>query len=150
MVQKTEWLPTDGLTFEEGALNAIKDMTNTLVKAGPGSGKTELLAQKANYLLQTNLCPAPQKILAISFKKDAAVNLAERVSKRIPENKVSQFYSVTFDSFAKGLLDRFLYGIPEEWRPSEDYEVDLSLNEFARACKENGVYFKKYKRSRVS
>ncbi|EEU79922.1 TPA: ATP-dependent helicase [Enterococcus faecalis] len=142
MVQKTDWLPTDGLTFEEGALNAIKDTTNTLVKAGPGSGKTELLAQKANYLLQTNLCPAPQKILAISFKKDAAVNLAERVSKRIPENKVSQFYSVTFDSFAKGLLDRFLHGIPEEWRPSDDYEVDLSLNEFARACKENGVYLR--------
>lgn len=139
MVQKDEWQPTDGFVFEQGAIDAIKDMSNSLVKAGPGAGKTELLAQKANYLLTTNLCPAPQKILAISFKKDAAVNLAERVSKRVPENKFSQLYSVTFDSFAKNLLDRFLHGLPEEWRPSDDYEVDVSLNGLTQACNDNGI-----------
>lgn len=141
MVQKDKWSPTDGLSFEQGALDAIKDMTNSLVKAGPGAGKTELLAQKANYLLTTNLCPSPQKILAISFKKDAAVNLAERVSKRVPKNKVSQFYSITFDAFAKGLLDRFLYGLPDVWRPSDDYEVEVfPLNGLTKACHENRVY----------
>lgn len=140
MAQKNKWQPTDGLNFEQGALDAIKDMTNSLVKAGPGAGKTELLAQKANYLLTTNLCPSPQKILAISFKKDAAVNLAERVSKRVPANKFSQFYSVTFDAFAKGLLDRFLYGLPDVWRPSDDYEMDVSQNRLTQACQENGVY----------
>lgn len=140
MVQKDEWQPTDGFVFEQGAIDAIKDMSNSLVKAGPGAGKTELLAQKANYLLTTNLCPAPQKILAISFKKDAAVNLAERVSKRVPENKSSQLYSVTFDSFAKNLLDRFFYGLPEEWRPSDDYEVDVSLNGLTQAFSDNDLY----------
>lgn len=146
MVQKDKWKPTDGFVFEKGAIDAIKDLNNSLVNAGPGAGKTELLAQKANYLLTTNLCPAPQKILAISFKKDAAFNLAERVSKRVPENKVSQFYSVTFDSFAKNLLDRFLEGLPLEWRPRNDYEVDVSLDALEQACKDNGVYFRKNKK----
>jgi len=54
------------------------------VTAGAGVGKTEFLAQKAAYLLQTGLCPAPKRILAISFKRDAAQNLAERVEKRCP------------------------------------------------------------------
>lgn len=140
MIHKDKWLPTDGLSFEQGAISAIKDMSNSLVKAGPGAGKTELLAQKANYLLTTNLCTSPQKILAISFKKDAAINLAERVSKRVPENITSQFYSVTFDSFAKGLLDRFLKGLPDMWQPNYDYDVDVSLNSLTQACKENEVY----------
>ena len=54
-------------------------MDNCLVVAGPGAGKTELLAQRANYLLETGGCPDPRHILAISFKKDAADNLAARI-----------------------------------------------------------------------
>jgi len=48
---------------------------SVLVTAGAGAGKTEFLAQKATYLLQTGLCAAPKRILAISFKRDAARNL---------------------------------------------------------------------------
>ena len=34
-----------------------------------------------------------------------------------------RFDSMTFDAFAKGLLDRFGQVLPERWRPTPDYEV---------------------------
>ena len=66
------WQPADDMNLEANALDSAKGSENNLVVAGPGAGKTELLAQKACYLLQTNTCRFPYKILAISFKRDAA------------------------------------------------------------------------------
>lgn len=76
-----EWVPTDGFILEDAAMLVATCNTNKLVMAGPGSGKTELLAQRASFLLETNTCINPQKILAISFKKDAAQNLKDRVER---------------------------------------------------------------------
>jgi DNA helicase II / ATP-dependent DNA helicase PcrA len=134
-----EWKPSDGLILEPAALNAVKDLNNSLVVAGPGAGKTELLAQKACFLLETNSCVNPSKILAISFKKDAAVNLKDRIKLRLPENLESRFISQTFDSFAKSILDRFLYALPEEYRPDPNYEIALNQNEFVRAFSKCGA-----------
>lgn len=74
-------MPSDNIILEETAVDAIKAEGNILVVVGPGAGKTELLAQKANYLFETDKCKEPYKILAISFKKDAARNLKERVER---------------------------------------------------------------------
>lgn len=82
MMNKDQWKPSDGIVLEANAKEAIITNDNILVQAGPGAGKTELLAQKASYLFQTGSCPAPFNILAISFKRDAAENIKERVSKR--------------------------------------------------------------------
>lgn len=119
----TAWVPADGLKLEENARTAIRATENTLVVAGPGSGKTELLAQKACYLLQTNTCTYPRRILAISFKRDAAFNLGERVKRRCGENLSHRFDSFTFDSFAKQLLDRFRNGIPHPYSIAGNYEI---------------------------
>ena len=118
-----EWIPADGLTLEENALTTVKSDYNTLVIAGPGAGKTELLAQRACYLLETNTCKFPKKILAISFKRDAAHNLKERVNKRCGVDLASRFDSLTFDAFAKMLLDRFYKGLPKEYRINSEYEI---------------------------
>ena len=91
--------------------------------ASPGAGKTELLAQRACYLLQTGQSPAPQKILAISYKRDAASNLRERVRERCGPQLAHRFDSFTFDAFAKGLLDRFLKALPPHWAPTADYRI---------------------------
>ena len=91
--------------------------------AGPGAGKTEFLAQRANYLLETGLCRAPHRVLAISFKTDAANNLASRVRQRCPPEFANRFVSVTFDAFTKSLVDRFLNAIPADWRPTRPYEI---------------------------
>ncbi|MDI7740601.1 ATP-dependent helicase [Lysinibacillus fusiformis] len=143
-----EWKPSDGLILEPAALNAVKDLNNSLVVAGPGAGKTELLAQKACFLLETKNCVNPSKILAISFKKDAAVNLKERIKLRLSKNLASRFISKTFDSFAKSILDRFLYALPEEIRPDPNYEIAGNQNEIVRAFSKCGVnlYNKKIKK----
>lgn len=139
VISVEEWEPSDGLTLEPAALNVIRDLNNSLVAAGPGAGKTELLAQKAVFLLETNNCVNPQKILAISFKKDAASNLKERAKKRLSNKLESRFVSLTYDSFAKSILDRFMHALPEEYRPVEDYEVATNDNEFVKVFAEYGI-----------
>lgn len=120
------WKPADEMVLESNALGIATHSENNLVVAGPGAGKTELLAQKASYLLQTNTCSFPFKILAISFKRDAAYNLKERVRLRCGDELSRRFDSLTFDSFAKQLLDRFKQALPKEHKISGEYDLVLS------------------------
>ncbi|EHZ2966201.1 ATP-dependent helicase [Enterococcus faecalis] len=140
MISESDWVPTDGLELEPEALLAVKETRNTLVEAGPGSGKTELLSQKANYLFTTGICSEPKRILAVSFKKDSAVNLADRVALRVEREDSRRFSSRTFDSFAKNLLDRFLNGLPLEWRPTKSYRIDERY--FVSACQFHNIQFR--------
>ena len=124
-VHPDKWLPCDGITLEEAANTAVRcSDRHVLVIAGPGAGKTELLAQKAAFLFQTNRCRNPQKILAISFKTDAAENLKERVDQRCGAEIKGRFVSMTYDAFAKSILDHFMYALPESLRPLPDYLVN--------------------------
>lgn len=125
IVHPDKWLPCDRIILEEAANTAVRcSDRHVLVIAGPGAGKTELLAQKAAYLFQTNQCKDPQRILAISFKTDAAQNLKERVEQRCGAEIKGRFVSMTYDAFAKSILDHFLYALPESLRPSPDYLVN--------------------------
>lgn len=121
--QSNEWVPSNNITLEEAALHAIKNPNNIAIAAGPGAGKTELLAHKAGYLIETNICAFPKKILAISFKTDAARNLQERVLQRYGKEVAGRFESKTFDAFAKGLLEQFLNALPVNYKPKKDYEI---------------------------
>lgn len=108
MIGVDEWQPADGLTLEPNAFIAVRERRNSLaLTAGPGAGKTEMLAQRANFLLQTGVCPYPKRILAISFKVDASKNLKERVHQRCKYELSSRFDSYTFHGFAKRIIDRF-------------------------------------------
>lgn len=122
-VRPEDWTPIGVDELEANALTVVRSAENRSVIAGPGAGKTELLAQRAAYLLQTGESPAPQRILAISFKRDAASNLGARVRKRCHHQHAGRFDSMTFDAFAKGLIDRFGQALPDRWRPSPDYEI---------------------------
>lgn len=133
-----EWKPSDGLILEPTALGAVNDLNNSLVIAGPGAGKTELLAQKACFLLETNCCVNPSKILAISFKKDAAANLKDRINLRLSKSLESRFISQTFDSFAKSILDRFIHSLPEEFKPDPNYEIAENQNVFVQVFSKCG------------
>lgn len=126
----TTWQPR-GLTnpMAPEALQGVHSQQSTLVMAGPGSGKTELLAQRASFLLETGACPVPQRILAISFKRDAAYNLRERVRRRCGPKLAERFDSYTFDGWGKGLLDRFRLALPPELSPTANYEVAFALTE---------------------
>jgi superfamily I DNA/RNA helicase len=96
------------LTLEPNALRAATErQRNLALTAGPGAGKTEMLAQRADFLLRTAQCRYPKRILAISFKVDASVNLKERVRRRCGTALGRRFDSYTFHAFAKRIIDRF-------------------------------------------
>lgn len=108
MIAVESWQPADGLTLEPNALLAAKEQKRCLaLTAGPGAGKTEMLAQRADFLLRTGTCRYPKRILAISFKVDASKNLLARVQRRCGTDLASRFDSFTFHAFAKRIIDRF-------------------------------------------
>ncbi|WFU79278.1 ATP-dependent helicase [Bradyrhizobium sp. CIAT3101] len=123
LVRPEDWRPRGIGDLEPAAWRALRQPGSTCVVAGPGAGKTEFLAQRAAYLLETGLCPAPFRVLAISFKSDAADNLAARVRKRCPPELANRFTSLTFDAFTKSLVDRFQPAIPADWRPTRPYNI---------------------------
>ena len=123
IIMPDAWRPRGISDLEPNAWQALRREGSTCVVAGPGAGKTEFLAQRAAYLLETGLCPAPYRILAISFKTDAAENLGARVRQRCGPDQADRFVSLTFDAFTKGLVDRFLTAVPEDWRPTKPYDI---------------------------
>jgi superfamily I DNA/RNA helicase len=125
LIPATAWRPIDVDDLEPAAWSALRHTGNAAVVAGPGAGKSEFLAQRAAYLLQTGICPSPQRILAISFKRDAAANLNRRVSARVPEH-ATRFESKTFDAFTKGLVGRFRSALPPDWRTPDKYEISFA------------------------
>lgn len=144
VIADEKWLPSDNIVLERNAVDAIKSDVNVLVVAGPGAGKTELLAQKANYLFETDRCKEPYKILAISFKRDAAKNLKERVEKRCGKETAIRFDSMTYDAFAKSLLDHFRLALPQELRPKQGYIVEdkeILKEAFVRYNNHNARYY---------
>lgn len=127
-IEPENWKPIDNLELEPAALEVVTNDRNYSVVAGPGAGKTELLAQRASFLLQTGTCIYPRKVLALSYKKDAEKNIKERVSKRVGVDLATRFVSLTYDAFAKGILDRFISAIPEPYRPEINYQI-LNIKE---------------------
>lgn len=118
-----DWKPSNGILLDEHSLNIARDAKSRSILAGPGAGKTELLAQRANFLLTTGTCPHPRRILALAFKVDAARNLQERVAARCTPALASRFESLTLHGFAKRVLDQFLEALPPEIRPTANYRI---------------------------
>lgn len=108
MIKPDRWQPSDGLKLEPNALLAAREAKRSLaLTAGPGAGKTEMLAQHADFLLRTGSCRYSRRILAIAFKVDAARNLKDRVRRRCGPDLASRLDSHTFHAFSKRLIDRF-------------------------------------------
>jgi superfamily I DNA/RNA helicase len=108
VIRAEDWAPADGLILEPNAFRAATETQQCLaLTAGPGAGKTEMLAQRADFLLRTGVCRYPNRILAISFKTDASRNLKDRVYRRCGSSLATRFDSYTFHAFAKRIIDRF-------------------------------------------
>jgi superfamily I DNA/RNA helicase len=124
VIPPTRWVPVAGYTLEPNALVAATELQrNLVIVAGPGAGKTEMLAQRADFLLRTNSCPYPRRILAISFKTDAASNLRDRVAERCGRELAARLDSHTFHAFAKRIIDRFRVVLTGIDALDVDYEV---------------------------
>ena len=141
LVNSQDWKVSNGIEVSEKILNEIIKNTsdNLLITAGPGTGKTELLAQRACFLLQTGECKFPRKILSLCFKVDAAKNLKDRVLIRCQENYKNSFVSMTFDAFFISIVRKFSCLLPdwlEKLNPNFEvgefkqiYDLPLNLNE---------------------
>ncbi|MET9225560.1 ATP-dependent helicase [Lentzea sp. NPDC003310] len=115
------------MTLEPNAFTAAtRTGANLVVTAGPGSGKTEMLAQRADFLLRTGQSRYPHRLLAISFKADAAKNLTNRVRRRCSPQQAARLDSYTFHAFAKRLIDTFRPVLTGVDALDRDYEVGPS------------------------
>ncbi len=124
MMKVEQWSPADCLSLEPNALAAAKEIERNLaLTAGPGAGKTEMLAQRADFLLRTGTCRYPKRILAISFKVDASQNLKARVRKRCGPELAARFDSHTFHAFAKRIIDRFRPALTGRDALDPDYSI---------------------------
>ncbi|HHJ3136353.1 TPA: UvrD-helicase domain-containing protein, partial [Escherichia coli] len=117
-----QWQPSEGITPTQELMDIILCDQSISVLAGAGVGKTELLAQKSNYLLQTGKCVWPKRILCLSYKKEAQENIKERVNKRCGQ-RGERFDSYTFDAFCKSIVDRFKDVLLENKRPLNSYDL---------------------------
>ncbi|WP_256681283.1 UvrD-helicase domain-containing protein [Pseudomonas sp. IC_126] len=106
-IRPEDWKPVGVKALEPNALKVVRSRKNRSVIAGPGAGKTELLAQRAAFLLQTDTASSPRRILAISFKRDAAANLAARVRQRCHHTHASRFDSMRGHAEIKGKFTHF-------------------------------------------
>lgn len=124
MIPADRWSPSEGVVLEPNALEATRETARNLaLTAGPGAGKTEMLAQRADFALRTGACRYPRRILAISFKVDAAQNLKARVRRRCGAELAARLDSHTFHAFAKRLIDRFRPALKGPDALDPDYSI---------------------------
>ena len=85
------------------AVNAKKG--NSLVMAAGGSGKSSVfVARIASLIMKDNVMP--EKVLGLTFTKDAAENVRNRLNSYIGQSKAKKIDMSTFHSFAYRFLKR--------------------------------------------
>lgn len=101
---KTIQTPFD--TLNPAQLEAVTHIEGpVMVMAGPGTGKTHVLAARIAYILQTTDTP-PHAILALTFTESAAVNMRERVVSMI--GKEGYYVQImTFHSFCMDVIKSY-------------------------------------------
>jgi len=86
------------------AVAATHEGTPFLLEAGPGTGKTQTLVGRVEYLLGKGV--APEKILILTFSNKAAGELSERIASRHPDAAAS-IWAGTFHGFGLDIIRRF-------------------------------------------
>ncbi|MBB4263571.1 UvrD-helicase domain-containing protein [Bradyrhizobium sp. CIR3A] len=76
-----------------------------LLEAGPGTGKTQTLVGRVEWLLEHKKIP-PDQILVLTFSNKAAGELSDRLAARRPEAAAAMWIG-TFHSFGLDVIRRF-------------------------------------------
>lgn len=101
----------DTLTPDHQQLAAItSDDASVLIIAGPGAGKTRVLAARLSYLLLNCIC-SPRDILVLSFTRSGAFNLRDRANQLLEGTvaSASEVYCDTFHGFCGSILKKYLH-----------------------------------------
>jgi len=81
---------------------AEKAVCPTLVAAGPGTGKTQTLTRRVEYLIETGM--DPKRILALTFSNRAAEEMRERVARSCGAERAAAVRIMTFHAFGLDIL----------------------------------------------
>jgi len=77
-----------------------------LIIAGPGSGKTEVIAWRVVHLVRSGLV-APENLLVTTFTNKAALELKDRIQHRLPDVHVEAMQVSTLHSLCADLLRQY-------------------------------------------
>lgn len=103
-----------------------------LLEAGPGTGKTQTLAARVEWLLSEGI--DPKQILVLTFSNKAANEMAERIARTNKEAATAMWIG-TFHAFGLDVIRRFHVelGLPKDPRMLDRTEaVELLEHEFPR------------------
>jgi DNA helicase II / ATP-dependent DNA helicase PcrA len=106
------------------------DSHNIRVVAGPGSGKTTLILEKAHDLVKKGV--SPNKILIITYTNKAAEDIERKISKKINEKG---FYVSTFHGFCT----RFMRENPSFFKVYRGFKVLDELGQLLFIVKWNKI-----------
>ncbi len=103
---------------------AYKSNNNTVVIAGPGSGKTRILTLKAIKLLRTQINP-PSGLACISYSRETVRELRKRLKEYGYKNSSSDFIGTIHGFCLIHILQPFghlfpQYGLPEPFKIASD------------------------------
>lgn len=100
-----------------------------LVIAGPGTGKTQLLATRIAHILATT-DTLPENILCLTFTDSAAHNMRERLSGMIGQAAYKVTIS-TYHAFGSDLIKRFrdYFAADGELEPIDDLGIDQAFRD---------------------
>lgn len=74
----------------------------SLILAGAGTGKTQVILEKTKYLISQNIAK-PEKIVLITFSNEAANSIQMRITRSLPQNSKQPIIK-TFHAFSADLL----------------------------------------------
>jgi uncharacterized protein (TIGR00375 family) len=116
---------TDGISLDKDQLAAVSSgLHKGIIIAGPGTGKTAVLAAKIARVIKGGANPA--SVLALSFTVKAAAELRDRVLRLTKEPKAEKPVVATFHSLCASIL-REQYaatGLPSDFKILSEAERD--------------------------
>jgi DNA helicase-2/ATP-dependent DNA helicase PcrA len=93
------------MTLNPAQEKAVNECGIQLILAGPGSGKTRVIAEKILHLIENGV--PPQEILALTFSDKAAKEMLERLEERTDTHEltVSTFHAFCHSVLEENVLD---------------------------------------------
>ncbi len=100
-----------------------------LIVAGAGTGKTTVISEKINYLINKKLAK-PEEILALTFTEKAAGEMEERVDQQLTIG-YSEMQISTFHAFGQKLLENYGLdiGLPNHFKLLTNIDAWLLVRE---------------------
>ena len=94
--------------------------SSVLCKAGPGSGKTQVLTNRIEHLVKERMQP-PSSILALTFSNKAAREMKQRLHTVLGGDVTEKMYIGTFHGFGSRLLRKI--GAPYLTHADENFSI---------------------------